>query len=204
MERIPPMTISERIALLKERFESDITFEDFGLRSKVYQKVAAENPGVSADRRVALSFAQFLREKSVPVREHDLLAGSLRFYGYSESIPVRVVSTGAGIMHKKDVDLHPMFLNTELFDVSEEIEHYKECSGGPDTPEAKLLDEYYTALQAGSYGRWASGHVIAGYEKVVAKGIGALIREGEEALKKADDAHRDCVEALQHTNRPVM
>ena len=41
-----------------------------------------------------------------------------------------------------------MFLNTERFDVSEEIEHYKNCSGGPDTPEAKLLDEYYTALQA--------------------------------------------------------
>ena len=202
MERIPPMTISKRVALLKERFEADITFEDFGLRSKIYRRVAAENPGISADRRIALSFAQFLREKSVPVREHDLLAGSLRYYGYSESIPVKAVSTGAGIMNKKDVDLHPMFLNTELFDVSEEIEHYKNCSGGPDTPEAKLLDEYYTALQAGSsYSRWASGHVIAGYEKAVTKGLGALIREGEEALKKVDDAHRDCVESMLITNR---
>ncbi len=51
MERIPPMTISKRIALLKERFEADITFEDFGLRSKVYQKVAAENPGVNDEYR---------------------------------------------------------------------------------------------------------------------------------------------------------
>ena len=201
MEKIPPMTISKRIVLLKERFEADITFEDYGLRSKVYKRVAAENPGVSANRRIALSFAQFLREKSVPVREHDLLAGNLHFYGYSDSIPVSMVSTGAGIMHKKDVDLHPMFLNAELFDVSKEVAYYKECSGGPDTPEAKLLDEYYAALQSGEFSRWGSGHVIAGYEKVVTKGIGALIREGEEALKTVDDAHRDCVESMLITNR---
>lgn len=85
------------------------------------------------------------------------LAGNLRFYGYSESIPVRKVSTGAGIMHKKDVDLHPMFLNAELFDVSEEIENYKRQTGQTEGPEAALLDRYYTALQAGEYSRWASG-----------------------------------------------
>ena len=58
-----------------------------------------------------------------------------------------------------------MFLNAELFDVSKEVAYYKECSGGPDTPEAKLLDEYYAALQSGEFSRWGSGHVIAGYEK---------------------------------------
>ena len=201
MKQIPSLSISKRIALLKERFEKDITFEDFGLRSKIYQKVAAEHPEVSADLRIAMGFREFLQQKSVIVREHDLLAGNLRFYGYSESIPVRKVSTGAGIMHKKDVDLHPMFLNAELFDVSEEIENYKRQTGQTEGPEAALLDRYYTALQAGEYSRWASGHVIAGYEKVVTKGLGALIREGEAALQKADKAHRDCVEAMLITDR---
>ena len=198
MERIPAMTTSERITLLKERFEADITFEDYGLRPAVYQKVAEEYPDASADKRIALGFAEFLRRKSVPVREHDLLAGNLRFYGYEGSIPVRAVTTGAGIMHKKDVDLHPMFLNTELFDVSEEIDNYIKWSGSQN---AGLLNDYYTALQDGAYGRWASGHVIAGYEKAVTQGIGALIREGEKALESADAEHRDCVEAMLVTDR---
>ncbi len=200
MRQLPPMAVSSRIALLKERFGDDLTFEDFGLRSKVYQKVAEEHPGVSAGRRIALSFAQFLREKDVSIREYDLLAGKLRFYGYSESIPVRAVSTGAGIMHKKDVDLHPMFLNAELFDASEEIAHCK-ASSGLEGQDGALLDEFYTALQSGSYNRWASGHVIAGYEKAVRRGIGGLIREGEEALRTVDEAHRDCVEAMLITDR---
>ena len=47
MRQLPPITTSERIALLKARFDEDLTFEDYGLRPAVTAMIAAAGIGVA-------------------------------------------------------------------------------------------------------------------------------------------------------------
>ncbi len=201
-EKLPPVCMSEAVRVLKERFgEQDYT--DYGLRHQVFGRVAREHPGFSNAMRIAAGYAEFLGQRAVIIHEYDLLAGRLRFWGYEDSIPIKVVTKGAGIMHKEGVDVHPMFLNAEMYETAQEIDGVK--ADGCTQAQRELLDLYHTGLRGQLFGRWGSGHVIAGYEKVLSCGYGGLIFEGEEALsKETDPEKRDYIEAMLVTNRAAI
>lgn len=202
MEKIPEIKTSERIQLLKNRFFDDLTFDDYELREKIYQQTAAENPGLSSDMYQATSFARFLNEKSVPIHAHDLLAGMVRYYEYTSSLPITRMPHYPKNIEELEIDRHPMFKTYEYLDKEKEVKNYlKRKNIDTNHPDGALLDTYYRAHQSGMYVRYGDGHVIPGYDIALQLGIKGLVEKGEAALKNLPDNGRDSTQAMLITLR---
>ncbi|MDR1797798.1 MAG: pyruvate formate lyase family protein, partial [Clostridiales Family XIII bacterium] len=186
-----PKALSQRIAYLADRFEEDYRAQrDLDERGQVYREVFRAHEGESAARKTALGLCAFLEKKRILVREYDLLAGNVEYYDYTDTLPY----------HNRKVDKHLYGAgNADPFATDIEIERcmaLKALAAG--SPEAALLGRFQHACDCRLFVRWGSGHLVAGYRKLVAHGLAATIREGEACLERhgADRERRECVENM--------
>ena len=59
--------LSERIQILKAKEPTAVCERDNNLRNEIIRRIRKENPGMNAGRIYALSFAEYLEKKAIPM-----------------------------------------------------------------------------------------------------------------------------------------
>jgi hypothetical protein len=150
-----------------------------------------ENSEKNAALQIALGFAAFLDTKTIKVFEYDLLAGHSQHINVSASVPV-IMQNNFDPQNKPQV----------TFDIHREIECYKQYRAEQLTSsEQALLGFFESGINCGLYKRWASGHVIAGYDRVVKEGYGAIEKRILERYGQVTVQRKDYLEAFLVTIR---
>jgi formate C-acetyltransferase len=124
------------------------------LRREVYRRETQAHAGEPAVLRMAHCLGAYLLEKEI-IFEDERLAGFYLFAGNAFSSPVNTAE--------------------------EVLFAYRELPG-VETQACQDLSELVKYTEQGMCTRAPAGHVIAGYEKVLAVGIGGLIAETEAAI----------------------
>jgi len=114
---------------------------------------------------MAKGLAAFLREKDIFLWQDDLLAGYEQFYDYS--VPVVEKTQSATEVAKTSV--------TES--------------------DTSLLEQFRKGYRIGLFGGGLGGHVIAGYDRVLDRGFGALTDAARTSLKGSEGAESDFAKA---------
>lgn len=165
---------SDRIRTLKEKSSDNYSRRDVSLRHEIFERVLVNEEGMPAQVLLADALAAFLDEKDICIKEYDLLAGHIQYYDYKDSAPVMIPD-----------DFDPEIYPRGLFDIPREIRNFREKKGASVTDhENHILDEFATGRNTLLFGRWNSGHLICGYERMLNSGLGGLIEEGERSLER--------------------
>ena len=188
---VPEVQCSPRICRIRDHRIEDHDRSQIPQRDRIYREEFAKYPNEPAALRFARGFSRFLAEKKIHLNEYDLLAGFAYRYTYNTTLPVDMPE-----------DYDPRYRPD--FGV-ESIREAKECEEfhglKPGDADYEKMEVFALAVKNWLFKHWESGHILPGYHLVVEKGYGALIREGEAALAKADEAQRPYVEAMLMCNR---
>ncbi|MBR6351440.1 MAG: hypothetical protein IKR93_03855 [Firmicutes bacterium] len=191
---VPEVKCSERIAKIRDHRIEDHDRSQIPLRDIIYREEFAKHPEEPAAMRFARGFSRFLEEKRIHLNEYDILAGFAYRYTYNTTLPVDMPE-----------DYDPRYRPD--FGV-ESIREAKECEEfhglKPGDADYEKMEFFASAVKNWLYKHWESGHILAGYRRVVTNGFGGLIAEGEEALKTVDDEHRPYVEAMLMVDRAAV
>ncbi|MDO4343944.1 MAG: pyruvate formate lyase family protein [Eubacteriales bacterium] len=178
--------MSPRISKLYEHFYDRYDRDMISERNSVYERIKESYADESAAMQHALAFSAFLGNKRVTVEEYDLLAGHIQHVDFSASIPV--------IMEH---DFDPAGRPANRFDVKREEEQFFADHPNEDTRSIReLLDYFYQSTECGLGKRWASGHVIAGYNRVIREGLLAMERRIEKEMAGRQGEKKDYLGAL--------
>jgi len=147
--------LSDRIEALKRKARANDRDAVSSQRPEIFGRVLRETRSQPRAIRLATALAAFLREKDLLLREDDLLAGNGVHYDFS--LP-------------DDEEPPTVFLGRD-FIVGRRVE-------------SSLPEEVRKAYRVRLFGTYMGGHVIAGYDRVLASGLGALT----EAARKRSEA----------------
>jgi len=188
---VPEVQCSPRICRIRDHRIEDHDRSQIPHRDRIYREEFAKHPDEPAALRFARGFSRFLAEKKIHLNEYDLLAGFAYRYTYNTTLPV-------DMPEDYDPRYRPDF-GVESIREAKECEEFHGLKEGD--ADYEKMEVFALAVKNWLFKHWESGHILPGYHIVVEKGYGALIREGEEALAKADEAHRPYVEAMLMCNR---
>lgn len=178
--------MSPRIRKIYEHFYDRYDRELISERNRVYEQVKEKYCGESAALQHAIAFSAFLEQKKTTVEEYDLLAGHIQHVDFSASIPV--------IMEH---DFDPAGRPANRFDIKKEVECFFAEYPQEDVPSVReLLDYFYMGTECGLGKRWASGHVIAGYDRIMKEGFYYIERRIEREITAREGKKRDYLCAL--------
>lgn len=183
--RTHAFTTSSRIEALRARMGAHLCPQDIPARDACYRQVfeRAGNTGVTA---TAEAFASFLSQKRICLLEEDLLAGYLCCYTYNSTLPMR---TGP--------EPGPNGRLRYQIDPEEEAAALARHYNWPKEDErSRLMGRFFLGMKAGQYKHFQSGHVIPGYNRVLAQGIGGLMAEGEKHLPAVKGPAKEQVAAM--------
>ncbi|MGE5597990.1 MAG: pyruvate formate lyase family protein [Bacteroidota bacterium] len=157
---------SGRIEALKRRAEQGFSETMFVKRKEVYERIFAENRSEPRIIRVAKALAAFLHEKEIPLWSGDLLAGHAQYCDYTLSYPPST---------------------------ADEIQTLRQAADSQNltAEEASLLEQFGTGSRIGLFYRAPSGHVIAGYDRVLARGLGSFAGDARARLASCEGPERD-------------
>ncbi len=132
------------------------------IRSVIYHQSFTAHHNDAVELRLAKALAQFLAQKEIVVLESDILAGHVQHYDYNPSIPITMPNVF-------DPSLHP----STMFDIDQEVEAYlaDHINDDEKTHQTYIFNEYSAGIRIKLFKRWGNGHVIAGYDQVLAEGI---------------------------------
>ncbi|SFP88308.1 formate C-acetyltransferase [Oscillibacter sp. PC13] len=189
--QVPEVQCSPRICRIRDHRIEDHDRSQIPHRDRVYREEFAKYPDEVAAMRFARGFSRFLAEKKIHLNEYDLLAGFAYRYTYNTTLPINMPS-----------DYDPRYRPDFGVESAREAKECEEFHGlKPGDADYEKMETFSLAVKNWLFKHWESGHILPGYHTVVSKGYGALIREGEAALAKADAAHRPYVEAMLMCNR---
>jgi len=142
-------------------------------RRDVFARVFAETQGQAPVLRMARGLAGFLREKEVILFADDVLAGFQQCYDFS--IPAELDCWREPSPESvRGRDYLPL-----------------EKAAGVSDDDLALMDEGRRAYDIGLMSGYMGGHVIAGYDRVLARGLGDLADAARRRLQDADPDARD-------------
>ena len=183
--------LPKSIRVLLERFHENYRQDDVTRRHQVYAREMEKRKGCSSSLKLSGAFRAFLGEKDVFVREIDLLPGRAQYYDYRDSLPLLSFKP---ILADRGAD--------EIFEVRQEIDNYIKRTPYIGEHERGVLDYMQVGYDSGLYGRWNSGHLICGYERILQLGIPGIIYECKLAMQtfpEEEDTHAmmESMEALR-------
>ena len=184
--------ISPTIAALKRHAQDGFRPERAAQRAAIYTRVYRETEGQPAVLQAAQALAAFLAEKELVIHPEDLLAGHIQFFDYA--YPLTLGAWNPFLREPKtptaDANLGsptsmypPVGVDTTPF-------VYTRPDGTPRCPdETAALDAFCRGIRSGLYVSWPGGHLIPGFDRLLALGFGGLaaaararLAEGGEGL----------------------
>lgn len=150
-----------RIEVLKQREKENYSERMFSQRKDVYGSILGQTPEEPKVVRMAKSISEFLHRKDIIMKDDELLAGHAQYCDCTFSCPSS--------------------LEEEIRLVSEN----GVCE------EAPVLEQFRRGLKIKMYQRGPGGHVIAGYDRVLEKGLGFYINSAKEKLESPDYTGKD-------------
>ena len=181
-----PVIISDPIRYIKDRRDECYDRSEILCRDRLYEEAFSQCKNDIAALRFAKGFANFLAKKKILVNKYDILAGYPYRYNYSTTMPVT-----------NPDDYDPRFRPITGLRMDEEtanVEEFHHIAAG--SPDAETITTFVDGMNTRLYKHWESGHIIPGYGRLLNKGFGGLIAEGEAALKKANGVHKDFIRAM--------
>jgi formate C-acetyltransferase len=166
MNQHPEASPDDRIVVLKQRTREAYSSDLFDFRKAIAERVFSENLDEPQSVKVALVLERFQREKPLVIFEEDVLAGYCQDFDF----------TMPGI---------------ERF--SSNCPPRKNAPGRPW--EHRLSEQVRGGFVAGLYSTCPGAHHIAGYERVLARGYGALAQNARQRLDTATGDARDFARA---------
>ena len=188
---VPAVACSPRICRIRDHRIEDHDRSQIPLRDRIYREEFAKHPEEIAALRFARGFSRFLMEKKIHLNPYDLLAGFAYRYTYNTTLPI-------DMPEDYDPRYRPDF-GVESVREARECEEFHPLK--PGDADYEQMETFALAVKNWLFKHWESGHILPGYHLVVRRGYGALIQEGEAALKAADAEHRPYVEAMLMCNR---
>lgn len=161
------------IEVLRNREKENFSEKMFSHRKEVYEEVLARTAEEPKIIRIAESLAEFLKTKEIIMHEDELLAG------------------------------HAQYCNCVYSSPSGLDEEIRLVSKGGDHAEAALLEQFKRGLSVKLYQRGPGGHVIAGYDRVLEKGLGFFINSAVERLELPEYKGKDFARASAMVCRAV-
>jgi len=142
-------------------------------RKDVFARVFAETQGQPPVVRMAKGLAAFLREKELVLFADDVLAGFQQCYDFS--IPAELDCWREPSPESiRGRDYLPL-----------------EKAKGVSDDDLALMDEGRRAYDIGLISGYLGGHVIAGYDRVLAQGLGDLADAARRRVREAETEARD-------------
>lgn len=153
------------IETLKHREKDNFSDSMFSQRKEIYEKVLSQTVGQPKVIRIAKSLSEFLLQKEIIMKDDEILAGHAQYTNCKYSCPSSL---------------------------DEEIELLMKSGVSGD---AHLLEQFKKGLNIKMYQRGPGGHVIAGYDRVLQKGLHFLITSATDRLEAKDSTGRDFAKA---------
>jgi formate C-acetyltransferase len=187
--------MSPAVQILYDSFSGNFDESLTGKRNASYQAAIREMPRISSALQYAHGLRNFFREKPVAVREQDLLAGHAQFTNAGASIPIKYLEKNAPYNPVESFD--PRDPCDFVWDVRREAESYRRFRGTEYTAEEdSTLSFFINSIECGLGKRWANGHLIAGYQYVMAQGYSALEARLREKREQAEGGRKDYYESM--------
>ena len=178
--------MSPRVQKIYEHFYDRYDREMISERNRVYAQIKEKYCGESAAMQHAIAFSAFLEQKKIKVEDYDLLAGHIQHVDFSSSIPV--------IMEH---DFDPAGRPANRFDIKQEVNCFFADHPQENVPSVReILDYFYMGTECGLSKRWASGHVIAGYDRMIREGLFYVERRIEHEIHVCVGEKKDYLCAL--------
>lgn len=185
--------MEQNIQRLRQTRKDYIRRQEIPLRDKLYREMAALHAEESVEKQFAYGFEKFLQEKSILIQKDDLLAGFAFHYSYNSTYPANGPE-----------DFDPTIKNMFHMDVDREIREVKERI---DIEQEKALSEklqiFKNGIESWLYKHWHSGHVAAGYDRLIEKGFGQILQQ-EEDMIQVHPEKKDTLEAFQIVTRACI
>jgi len=169
--------ISPTIAALKGNAQDGFQPERAAQRAAIYTRVYRETEGQPAVLQGAQALAAFLAEKELVIHPEDLLAGHIQLFDYSYPLTLGAwnpflrepkTPTADANLGKPASKYPPVGVDTTPF-------VYTRPDGTPRGPdETAALDAFCRGIRSGLYVSWPGGHLIPGFDRLLARGFGGL------------------------------
>lgn len=183
---VPEVSCSPRVARIRDHRIEDHDRSQIPARDRIYAEEMARHAGENRALQIAHGFARFLEEKKIHLNERDLLAGFAYRYAYTTTQPLDMPQ-----------DYDPRYrphCGVDPFREAKECEAYYGLSEGDE--DFKKAEKFAHAVSVWLFKHFESGHILPGYGRVLKKGFGGLIADGEAALATASEKQRPYVEAM--------
>jgi len=162
--------LSTKIQNLKLKEGNNFSETMFELRKKVFERVLKETKEEPKIVQLAKCLSSFLHENEIIMNYDDILGGHAQFCDCTYSTP-----SGA------QEEINVLYSEEPVLEM--------------DTEVRKNLEEFLKGMKVGMYQRGPSGHVIAGYDKILEKGFGSLIDSAKNQLIIGMDSKKDFAKA---------
>jgi len=155
---------TERIEALRSRVAHSGAYQESiaTMRREICAREFASSHGEPQVIRIAKVVAAFLREKDVPMVAGDVFAGHQQYYDFEMPLDLRCFDAPipGSILSRENV---PLALSARV-----------------EGDEISLMEEFLTGLEIGLISTCLGGHVIAGYDRVLARGFAGLADAARE------------------------
>ena len=180
------LKVTEKIQYLSDTREEAFKREEIPLRDAIYEEIFDSCPNESKNVQFALGFAKFLEKKSIRIIEQDVLAGYPYHYGYNTTFPIAM-----------EEDFDPAYRPDIELDGEREARDIMEALGlSADSKEMQDWNYFAKGTLTWLFKHWHSGHILPGYDYVLELGLPALVKKGEEALKKYEGHRKDVIQSM--------
>jgi pyruvate formate-lyase/glycerol dehydratase family glycyl radical enzyme len=146
--------LTKRIEELIRSERGSCSEKMFGERKVIFERVLNETRTEPQVIRIARSLAAFLREKEIVVQENDLLAGHAQFCDCAYSNPGNT-----------DEEIQKAISENDMGD-----------------KDRFTLEQFRIGTRMGLFYRAPSGHVIAGYDRILEQGLGSVVTKAKTKL----------------------
>ncbi|MBQ9942110.1 MAG: hypothetical protein IJP03_03780 [Christensenellaceae bacterium] len=168
------VSCSPRVAWLKAHRLEDHLRSEIPHRDHVYEKEIAAHRGEVKALQFAHAFAAFLREKAIHLKREDILAGFAYRYTYNTTLPMDMPSD-FDPTRRPPCDIDPFRESREC------IAYYGFTEGEENYA---LMNTFALGVKNWLFKHWESGHILAGFPKLLEVGFPGLLREAQKAYEK--------------------
>ena len=169
--------ISPTIAALKRHAQDGFRPEMAAQRPAIYTRVYRETEGQPPVLRAAQALAAFLAEKELVIYGEDLFAGHIQFFDYSNAVTLGAWEpfVRGPKAPPTDANAGTPTSNRPLVGPDTTPFVYTRPDGTPRGPdETAVLDAFCRGIRSGLYLSWPGGHLIPGFDRLLARGFGGL------------------------------
>ncbi len=167
----PELNLSPRIAFLKAHRLEDHKRYEIPHRDIVYEREIAKHADLNKAQQFARAFAAFLAEKEIHLKKEDILAGFAYRYTYNTTLPMDMPSD-FDPTRRPPCDIDPYRESREC------IAFYGFEQGSENEV---LMNTFALGVKNWLFKHWESGHILAGFPKLLEVGFAGLRDEARDA-----------------------